>query len=175
MKKIIFIVVVVFLVSVSGVHAAPKDADKGDAQSYTAIVPGAAAIVEWLADFTKLYKKEDIYKAVEWIVEKGLSPDEIVTTVATHVKKINPQNLVAAVYCAGVKHQDAYDAFIGVGYSDMIIKAGLKTAERVCGKVVSDAQAYTVVGGSRSGFAGPVGGNVSGGVYGSASGFPGQN
>ena len=60
MKKIIVIICLAVLVSVSGAYAAPASSGTGDTQSYTAIVPSMAAITEWVAGFTETYNQHGI-------------------------------------------------------------------------------------------------------------------
>ena len=170
MKKLLFIVGLVSLVAATGVYAAPANSDKSDAQPYTAIVPSMAAISEWVADFTKSYNENGIYQAVAEIFEDGLTPEESFPEIM-NVKGINPQNLVAAAYCAGAKHEDIRKASEDVGIPDMIIKKGWETAMTVCGDDIAATQAYTPLG---PGFSDVPGGSTSGYSYGSPSGFGNQ-
>ena len=166
MKKTLAILVTIFLVSVSGVQAAPSSTQGGDAQPYTAIVPGVAAIAEWVADFTATYNEHGIYQAVAEVFEEGRTPEEIAAN-ALEVEGVNPQNLVAALYCAGAKPEDIRAASEDLGISEMILVAGFETAKTVCGDEITDTQAYTPVGPSFAGV--PGGGGDGGRVYGSPS------
>jgi len=167
MKKMIVILGLVFLASVTGVYAAPATADEGDAQPYTAIVPSVGAIAEWVAGFTKTYNEDGIYQAVSEVFEEGRTPAEIVTN-ALDVEGLNPQNLVAALYCAGAKPEDIRAATEESGISEMILVAGFEEAKTVCGDALTDSQAYTPLGPS---FAGVPEGGDGGRTYGSPSTF----
>ncbi len=167
MKKIILIVSLIFLASVTGVYAAAPDTNKGDAQPYTAIVPSMAAIAEWVQDFKTSYNENGIYQAVSEVFEDGRTPEEIVVH-ALNVEGINPQNLVAALYCAGAKPDDIRLASEDAGISEMILVAGFETAKTVCGDDLADTQAYTPIGPN---FAGVPGGGGTGTTYGSPSTF----
>ncbi len=167
MKRLIIIVSLMFLTSVTCSFAAPAGQDDGDTQSYTAIVPSMAAIAEWVSNFTTSYNENGIYQAVAEVFEDGRTPDEIVTN-ALEVEGLNPQNLVAALYCAGAKHEDIRTSAENAGISEMILVAGFQTALTVCGDEIADTQAYTPVG---PGFAGVPDGGNNGRTYGSPSGF----
>lgn len=168
MKRVLLVFAVVFFASIVGAYAAPSDTDKGDVQSYTPVVPSSGAIAEWVADFSKSYKETGVYQAVAEVFEDGRTPKEIVTESLN--LKINPQNLVAALFCAGAKHEDIRLATEEVGISEIVLVSGFKVAKRVCDTVDTDAQAYTPVSRGPS-FSGPAAGNVSGRTYGSASDF----
>ena len=166
MKKIIVSICLMLLVSVAGAFAAPVAPGVTDTQAYTAIVPSMAAIAEWVADFKTSYDKNGIYQAVAEVFEDGRTPDEIVPNGLDI--EVNPQNLVAALYCAGAKHDDIRVASVDAGISDMIFVAGFETAKTVCGDTFVDTQAYTPLGPN---FSGVPGGDIGGNVYGSSSGF----
>lgn len=168
MKKMIVALALVFMASVTGVYVAPAAADEGDAQPYTAVVPSVTAIAEWVAGFTKTYDEKGIYQAVSDVfVKEGKTPSEIVTN-ALDIEGLNPQNLVAALYCAGAKPDDIRAATMESGISDMILVAGFEEAKTVCGDALTDSQAYTPVGPS---FAGVPDGGDGGRTYGSPSAF----
>ena len=168
MKKIIAIFAVVFLASVTGAFATSATSDQGDTQPYTPIVPGVTAIAEWVSNFITTYNNHGIYQAVDEVFTDGHSPDEIVTN-SLDIEGINPQNLIAALYCAGAKPEDIRTASENAGISEMILVAGFETAKTVCGDAITDTQAYTPVGPNFAGI--PGGGSEGGRVYGSPSGF----
>ena len=167
MKKIIVFIALMFLVSVAGVYAAPASLDEGDTQAYTAIVPSMAAIAAWVEDFKVSYNDNGVYQAVADVFGDGRTPEEILIN-ALDVEGINPQNLVAALYCAGAKPDDIRVATEDAGISEMILVAGFETAKTVCGDEIADTQAYTPTGPN---FAGVPGGSNGGNVFGSSSGF----
>lgn len=169
MKKIIFVVALVFLTSAPGSYAAATGLNNGDAQPYTAIVPGTAAISGWVANFISTYDKHGIYQAVADVFKEGRTPDEITTNALDNIENINPQNVVAALYCAGAKPEDIRVACKEAGISEMILVAGFQTAKTVCGDAITDTQAYTPTGPNFAGI--PGGGGGEGMVYGSPSGF----
>ena len=167
MKKIIILICLVFLVSIGGAYAAPAGPDEGDTQAYTAIVPSMAAIAAWVEGFKVSYNDNGVYQAVADVFGDGRTPEEILIN-ALEVEGINPQNLVAALYCAGAKPEDIRVAADDAGVSDMILVAGFETAKTVCGDEIADTQAYTPTGPN---FASVPGGNGGGNIYGSPSAF----
>ncbi len=169
MKKIITVVALVFLTSVPASYAAATSSNTGDAQPYTAIVPGTAAISGWVANFVSTYDKHGIYQAVADVFKEGHTPDEITTNALDNIENINPQNVVAALYCAGAKPEDIRAACKESGISEMILIAGFETAKTVCGDAITDTQAYTPTGPNFAGI--PGGGGGEGMAYGSPSGF----
>lgn len=162
MKKIIIVIAVVLMTSVSGAYAAPV----GDTQPYTAIVPSMGAIAEWVADFTESYNENGVYQAVSEVFDEGRTPEEILANALD--LGINPQNLVAALYCAGAKFEDIRTAADNNGISEMILVAGADTADTVCGDDLADTQAYTEI---VSEFAGIPAGASSGNSFATSSGF----
>lgn len=175
MKKLIAIVALLSLVAVTGAFAAPADSEKGDAQSYTAIVPSMTAIAEWVADYTDLYIEKGIYEAFAKTYEEGeVSVGDIfdVSLAAKEMEGLNPQNLIAAAFCAGAKYQEISTASVDAGFSKMLLVAGYKTAMTVCGDIVTDVQAFDI---GSAHMAGPPGGPSTGFGFGSADGFPPSN
>lgn len=165
MKKIIIIMAVLFMTSVSMAFAEPKETGEDDTQAYTAIVPGAAAVAEWVADFEDSFKKNGVYQAVAEVFGEGYTPLEILTH-GMDMEGMNPQNLIAAIYCAGAEPEHIRQATEELGLSELILLAGFKTAKTVCEDVVTDTQAYTPV---VTGFSGPPAGGDNAGTYGSPS------
>ena len=145
MKRMVVVVGVVFLVSVAGAYTFPAHAAEGNDKSYTATTPSMGAIAEWAANFINLYQEKNIYTAVAEVFEEGRTPAEIVNT-AMEIEGLNPQNLVAALYCAGARHEDIRTAAEDADISEMILVAGFETAKTVCGEAITDIQAYTPVG-----------------------------
>ena len=168
MKKLMTLFAFAFLVAATGVYAAPANSDQDDTQPYTAIVPSMAAIAEWVSNFTKSYNENGIYQAyAQEVAEEGITPEEAFPEIM-NVEGINPQNLVAAAYCAGAKHENIRAASANVGIPEMIIVKGWETAMTVCGEEIADTQAYTPMG---PGYSGVPGGSETGYTYGSPSGF----
>jgi hypothetical protein len=161
MKNIIVVLVFVFLFSVTGALA------QQNIQGYTAIVPSVALISEWVSDFIDSYNENDVYQAVAEAVEDGVTPVEIVEN-GLEIEGMNPQNLTAALYCAGAKPEDIRVAATNNGISDIVLVAGFETAKTVCGDDIADTQAFTPLGPA---FAGVPGGNEGGQAFGSVSGF----
>lgn len=104
-------------------------------------VTATVAMAGWWADFQKAYEKENIQVAVEGALEKGTSPDNIVEK-GTEIEGLNPQNLVKALYCAGVNGIDIRAAAKKYKISEGIVIAGHKQSVAECGNKVVDAQAY---------------------------------
>jgi len=167
MKKLLFIISFVLMVSVTGAFAAPAGPGPADTQSYTAIVPSMAAIAEWVGDFVKSYNENGVYVAVEEVVDGGYTPLEITVTAMEQIEGINPNGLVAALFCAGAKYDEIRLASIEAGISDMIMLSGFETAKTVCGDNLQDTQAYPV----GISFSTVTGGNGGGQVYGSSDAF----
>jgi len=117
-----------------------------------------AAFAEWQVDFKDTYANKGIDQAVIDALKEGADPDSIVIN-GLDLEGLNPQNLVMALYCAGVKGQDIRDAAANHDISEMIVSAGYKKSVVECGDVVADSQAYT-----------PVSTNFSGGKKGGGGG-----
>ena len=110
---------------------------------------------EWQVDFEDTYTNKGIDQAVIDALKEGIDPDSIVLR-GLELEGLNPQNLVMALYCAGVKGQDIRDAAENHGVSEMIVSVGYKKSVVECSDVVADSQAYTPVatgfsGGKRAG------------------------
>ena len=82
--------------------------------------------------------------AVEEVVDGGYTPLEITITAMEQIEGINPNGLVAALYCAGAKHDEIRMASQEAGISEMILVSGFETAKTVCGDNLQDTQAYPV-------------------------------
>lgn len=111
------------------------------------------AMADWLEDFNKVYVDEGIMPAVVEVLKQGISPDEIMEN-GLKLEGINPQNLVKAMYCAGIRGDDIKVAGDKYGVSDLMIVAGYKKSVEECGDSVVDTQAYTPIATVVS-FAGP--------------------
>jgi hypothetical protein len=86
---------------------------------------------------------------------------------------LNPQNLIKALYCGGVRGDDIRAAANKAGISDMLVVAAFEQSVAECGDQVADAQAYTPANtNNASSFAGIPSAGVSGGSsYASPSTF----
>lgn len=111
------------------------------------------AFAEWLIDFRDIYVKEGIDPAVVEALKQGAGPDQIMGN-GLQLEGLNPQNLVKAMYCAGIRGDDIRAAGNQYGVTDLIIVAGYKKSVEECGDRVVDTQAYTPVATVVS-FAGP--------------------
>jgi hypothetical protein len=118
------------------------------------------AFAEWLVDFQNTYVKQGIDKAVVVALKGGASPNLIVEN-GLQIQGLNPENLVKALYCAGVKGQDIRDAAAKWNISKLIIAAGYKKSISECTGVIADSQAYTPVATGPS-FVTPSGGESGG-------------
>ena len=121
---------------------------------------------EWQVDFEDTYTNKGIDQAVIDALKEGVDPDSIVVR-GLDLEGLNPQNLVMALYCAGVKGQDIRDAAENHDISEMIVTAGYKKSVVECSDVVADSHAYTPVasgfsGGKRAGGGGSKTVSVSG-------------
>jgi len=99
---------------------------------------------EWKVDFRDTYASKGIDQAVIDALKDGADPDSIVVS-GLDLEGLNPQNLVMALYCAGVKGQDIRDAAANHDSSELIVTAGYKKSVVECSDVVADSQAYTPV------------------------------
>ena len=163
MKNYIIIIATILLMAVGTPYV------KADTQSYTAITPSILIIAEWVADFGSIYDEVGVYQAVANVFEKGKTPQEI-TAAALDIEGLNPQSLVAALYCAGANSEDIRQTCEEFGISEMILVAGFETAKTVCGDGIADTQAYTRAL-SAVNFAGVPSGGGGGGTYGSPNTF----
>ncbi len=100
------------------------------------------AVAEWLTDFRDIYVKEGIDPAVVEALKQGAGPDQIMEN-GLQLEGLNPQNLVKAMYCAGIRGDDIRAAGNQYGVTDLIIVAGYKKSVEECGDRVVDTQAYT--------------------------------
>lgn len=100
------------------------------------------ACADWLTNFNDTYKNKGIDNAVEDALKEGIDPDVIVEK-SMAFPDINPQNIVKALYCAGVGGQDVYEAAEKSNISEMVVTAGFKKSVEECGDRVVDTQPYT--------------------------------
>ncbi len=119
----------------------------------------------WLDDFISEFQKSGIDEAVKVALKNGAIPDAIMEN-GLQFKELNPQNLVKAMYCGGIRGDDIRAAGQKYDVSDLIIIAGYKKSVEECGDQLVDTQAYTPVA-SRISFAGPA--TLSNGTTGSPS------
>lgn len=111
------------------------------------------ALAEWLTDFRDIYTQEGIDPAVVEALKQGAGPEQIMEN-GLQLEGLNPQNLVKAMYCAGIRGDDIRAAGQQYGVTDIIIVAGYKKSVEECSDRVVDTQAYTPVATVIS-FAGP--------------------
>ena len=111
------------------------------------------AMADWIEDFNKVYVDKGIMPAVIEALKQGVTPDAIMDN-GLKLEGINPQNLVKAMYCAGIRGDDIKAAGDIYGVSDLLIVAGYKKSVEECGDSVVDTQAYTPIATVVS-FAGP--------------------
>jgi surface antigen len=129
----------------------------------------SVASADWLGEFKKSYQEKNLDIAVEKAYKGGVSPDDI-TKNSLDIATVNPQNLVKALYCAGVTGQDVYTACQNNNISELILAAGFKKSKEECGDMVTDTQPYTPGGAQGRGFGGANRGQ-RGKPYASPSGF----
>ena len=106
---------------------------------------------EWQVNFQDTYAKKGIDQAVIDALKEGAKPNDIVEK-GLALDGLNPQNLIMALYCAGVKGQEIRDAAASHNISELIVVAGYKKSLEECAGAVADSQAYTPV--STTGFSG---------------------
>lgn len=108
------------------------------------------ASAEWQSDFNEKYTSRGIDQAVEVALQDGVDPDSI-TREGRSLAGLSPQNLVRALYCAGVRGKDIRDAAANNGISDSNVTAGYKMSLAECRDAVAESRGYTPV---AEGFAG---------------------
>ncbi len=122
---------------------------------------------EWKVNFEDNYLNDGIDQAVVEALKEGAEPVAIVVK-GLDIEGLNPQNLVIALYCAGVKGADIRDASLVNGISEEILTIGYKKSIVECGDAVADSQAYTPV---ATGFSGGRSPGSGGRTFASASTF----
>ena len=111
------------------------------------------AFATWLDDFKSIFQESGIDEAVVEALKLGATPDSIMES-GLQFEELNPQNLVKAMYCGGIRGDDIRAAGQKYDVTDLIIVAGYKKSVEECGDQVVDTQAYTPTA-SVIGFAGP--------------------
>lgn len=128
------------------------------------------AHADWISDFIAIFNDKGIDQAVVQVLKEGTPPDAIINE-GLKIEKLNPQNLLRALYCAGVKGDDIKAAADEAGISEILIVAAYEKSVAECGDKVVDTQAYTPVVTAPT-FAGmPAPGVPSGSSYASSSSF----
>ena len=112
------------------------------------------AFAEWLVDFRDIYLEKGIEQAVIEALKQGALADDIMKN-GLELDGINSQNLVKAMYCAGIRGDEIKLAGDRWEVSDDIIVAGFKKSEEECGDLLVDTQAYTPPGLPTVSFVGP--------------------
>ena len=108
------------------------------------ILSVTCVLAAWLDDFRSIFQKEGIDEAVVEALKLGVTPDSIMET-GLQFEELNPQNLVKAMYCGGIRGDDIRSAGQKFDVSDIIIVAGYKKSVEECGDQIVDTQAYTPV------------------------------
>ena len=111
------------------------------------------AAAGWLEDFKNVFIDAGIDEAVVEALKQGAVPDDIMDN-GLQFEELNPQNLVKAMYCGGIRGDDIRAAGQKYDVSDIIIVAGYKKSVEECGDQIVDTQAYTLTAPGIS-FAGP--------------------
>lgn len=114
----------------------------------------STAYADWVADFLAAYNDKGIEPAVTEALKTGQGPQAIIDE-GLKIQELNPQNLLKALYCAGVKGDDIKTAADAAGISDILIVAAYEKSVAECGDRVVDTQAYTPVGPSFAGVPSP--------------------
>jgi hypothetical protein len=127
----------------------------------------SVAHADWVENFYSLFKSKGIEPAVTQALKEGNGPSAIIHE-GLKLDGLNPQNLLKALYCAGVKGDDIKVASDEAGISDILLVAAYEKSVAECGDQLADTQAYTPVGPSFAGIPSPGTGGKS---YGSPSAF----
>lgn len=109
------------------------------------VIVGLASSIawaDWLTNFNDTNKNKNINAAVEGALKEGITPNVIVQK-SMALPGINPQNIVEALYCAGIGGQDVYEAAAKSNISEPVVTAGFNQSVEECGDKVVDTQPYT--------------------------------
>ncbi len=104
----------------------------------------SSALADWSEDFDTNLATQGIEIAVQEAIKLGKSPSDIMQKTSEN-KKINPQNVLKALYCAGASGDDIKSAADSVGVSNLMVIAAFDKSVVECGITVKDSQAYTPV------------------------------
>jgi hypothetical protein len=138
---------------------------------FSCLLIASVAHADWVDDFTSLFKSKGIEPAVSLALKDGKGPDVIINE-GLKLEGLNPQNLLKALYCAGVKGDDIKEAADAAGISDILLVAAYEKSIAECGDKVVDSQAYTPATVAGPSFAGmPSPGAPGGSSYASPSTF----
>jgi hypothetical protein len=102
------------------------------------------ALADWWDDFKNFFLDVGIDQAVVEVLKVGVQPNDIMGE-GLKFEGLNPQNLVKAMYCGGIRGNDIRAAAQTHDVSDLIVVAGYKKSVEECGDKVVDTQAYTPV------------------------------
>jgi len=108
------------------------------------VISGTLAMAEWIATYKDVYQSKGIDEAVVEALKEGATPDAIMEN-GLKFEGLNPQNLVKAMYCGGIRGDDIRAAGQIYDVSDLLIVAGYKKSVEECGEQIADTQAYTPV------------------------------
>jgi hypothetical protein len=135
------------------------------------LLPVSFAHAGWIEDFVSIFKSKGIDQAVVQALKGGERPEAIISE-GLKLKELNPQNLLRALYCAGVKGDDIKAASDAAGISELLLVAAYEKSIAECGDQVVDTQAYTPAQTAARSFAGiPSPGSSGGSTYASPSTF----
>lgn len=122
------------------------------------ILIASPAFADWIEDFSVNNESQGIEFAVAEALKAGMDPTSIVDE-GLKLAGVNPQHILKALYCEGVRGNDVKAAADHAGISDIILVAAFEKSIAECGDALADSQAYTPVGKS---FAGIPDGNGNG-------------
>ena len=100
------------------------------------------ALADWSETFQASYAEKGLDAAVMEAVEAGTGPGLIVAE-AMKIEGLNPQDIVTALYSAGVIGSDIMAAAADNGISELMVDAGHKQFLEQSGDQVADTQAYS--------------------------------
>ena len=104
----------------------------------------STSFADWLESFRSIFERLGIDNAVEEALKQGATPDGIMEN-GLKFESLNPQNLVKAMYCSGIRGDDIRASGQKFDVSDVVIVAGYQKSVEECGDAVVDTQAYTPV------------------------------
>ncbi|WP_136805361.1 hypothetical protein [Desulfosediminicola flagellatus] len=109
------------------------------------VVIGLTAGVAFAATLEKFeedVKAKGIEATVDEAVKAEIPTAEIMDT-GLNLEGLNPQNLIKALYCAGIKGEEVRSVAAEYNVSEMIVEAGYEKSVAECLDKLEDPQPYT--------------------------------
>ena len=91
--------------------------------------------------FAEAWNDESIDEAVLLALKNGSTPDAILQQ-GINLYEINPQNVIRAMYCAGINGEHIEESALNYGLTKEIVSAGYKKSVDECREILVDSQGY---------------------------------